>query len=149
MWPTFLHPPKDFLSSSVWPRRDYVCTFDWKESLLICFENCQGVPYSHRQSRNRVMNNFIIVTITPHVRDSLEGKSMIVHSKKSFLLTSVCPGTGYAWEELLIDLCCESYQGVPYSHTGRVDSGWWTICYWLTLIVKCCILIFILCKEKK
>ena len=49
----FLHPPKKaFLSSSVWPRREYTWTLDWKESLLTCFENCQDVPYSHRQSRN-------------------------------------------------------------------------------------------------
>ena len=40
---------------------------------MICFENFQGVPYSHRQSRNGMMNNFFI-TLPPHVRDSLEDK---------------------------------------------------------------------------
>ena len=40
---------------------------------MICFENFQGVPYSHRQSRNGMMNNFLI-TLPPHVRDSLEDK---------------------------------------------------------------------------
>ena len=35
-----------------------------RKSLLICFENCQGVPYSHRQSRNGMLNTFIIVNIT-------------------------------------------------------------------------------------
>ena len=36
-----------------------------KESILICFKNCQGIPYSHRQSRkNRMMNTFIIVKTT-------------------------------------------------------------------------------------
>ena len=66
IWSPFLHPPnKTFLSLSVWSRREYIWKLNWKESLLICFENCQGVPCSHRQSRNRMMNTFIIVNITP------------------------------------------------------------------------------------
>ena len=45
-----------------------------------------------------------------------------------FLLHSVWPGTEYTWtlnwkKSLLIYF--ESYQGIPYSHTGRVDRGWW------------------------
>ena len=32
---------------------------------MICFENWLGVPYSHRQSGNRMMNLFTIVNITP------------------------------------------------------------------------------------
>ena len=36
-----------------------------KGELLIYFENCQGAPYSHRQSSNRMMNSFVIVNITP------------------------------------------------------------------------------------
>ena len=50
-------------------------------------------------SRNRMMNTFIIViivNISPYVRD-LEDKSMLVHSKKTFLLPSVWPGTEYTW----------------------------------------------------
>ena len=48
---------------------------------------------------------------------------MLVHSKKSFLLPPVWPETEYNWaliwkKSLLI--CFESYQGIPYSHTGRV-----------------------------
>ena len=38
---------KAFLSSSVWPRREYTWTLNWKQSLLICFESYQGIPYSH------------------------------------------------------------------------------------------------------
>ena len=78
-------PKKAFLSPSVWARREYIWKLNWKESLLIYFENWQGAPCSHRQSRNRVMNTFIIVNITPicrQVRDSLEDKSMLlVHFK--------------------------------------------------------------------
>ena len=90
----FLHPPKRALhASSVWPRREYTWTLNWEESLVICFENCQGVPCSHRKSRNRMMNSFIIVNIIPtHVRDSLGEKSMLAHSKKAFLLSSVWSG---------------------------------------------------------
>ena len=36
-----------------------------ERSLLIYFENFQGAPCSHRQNRNRMMNPFIIVNITP------------------------------------------------------------------------------------
>ena len=78
MRPSFLHSlKKAFLSSLLWLRRKYTWTLNWKERLLIYFENCQGVPYSHRQSRNRMMNTFIIVHNIPHVRDGLEDKSML------------------------------------------------------------------------
>ena len=33
------------LSPSVWPRREYIWTLNWTESLLICFKIFQGVPY--------------------------------------------------------------------------------------------------------
>ena len=51
---------------------------------------------------------------------------MLFHSKKAFLLLSVWPGTEYTWalickKSLLI--CFESYQGIPYSHTGREDRN--------------------------
>ena len=97
MWTPFaslLHPSKKGLSfplSLGGARREYIWKLNWKESLLIYFENWQGAPCSHRQSRNRVMNTFIIVNITPicrQVRDSLEDKSMLlVHFKKAFPLT--------------------------------------------------------------
>ena len=51
---------------------------------------------------------------------------MLFHSKKVFFLPSAYPGTEYTWaligkKSLLI--CLESYQGIPYSHTGRVDRN--------------------------
>ena len=39
------------------------------------------------------MDTFRIVNITPHVRDSLEDKFALAHSKNTFLLPSVWPGT--------------------------------------------------------
>ena len=90
-----------FLSPSVWTRREYSWKLSWKESLLICFENFQGVLWSHRKRRNRMMNSFIIVNITPYVIDSLDDNSMLVHFtcpyhftwaliwKKSLLLTAL------------------------------------------------------------
>ena len=39
-------------------RREYTCALNWKESLLICFENCRIVPYSYRQNRNRMTNTW-------------------------------------------------------------------------------------------
>ena len=89
MWSPFLHPSKKDISLSVWARREYICKLNWNESLQICFENYQYFPCSHWQSRNRIMNTFIIVNITlpPYVIDSLKDKSMLVHLKKAFPLT--------------------------------------------------------------
>ena len=68
MRPPILHnPQKAFLSSSVWPRREYTRTLNQKESLLICFENLHGVRYSHRQNMNRMMNTLIIANINAFV----------------------------------------------------------------------------------
>ena len=44
--------------------KEHIWKLNWKESLLIYFESCQSVPCSHWQSRNRMMNTFIIVNIT-------------------------------------------------------------------------------------
>ena len=82
-------------------------------------------------SRNRTMNIFIILTIItitlpPHVRDSLENKSMLFHSKKANFLPSVWPKTKYTWALILKEsllICFQSYQGISYSHTGRVDRN--------------------------
>ena len=72
------------------------------------------------------MNPFMIVNITPHVRDSLEDESTPFHSNKAFLLPSVWLGAEYTcaliWKKSLL-ICFESYQGIPNSHTGRVDKN--------------------------
>ena len=109
--------------TSVWSRREYIWTLNWKENLLLCFEHFQGVPCSYRQSRNRMMNTFIIVNITPSVRDSLEGKSMLLHFKKAFPVTSL----GHLFERRGYWFVL-SYHGIRFSHTGRVEREWWTLC---------------------
>ena len=114
-------PKMVFLSPSAWARREYIWKLSWKESSLICFENYQGVPWSHRQRRNRMMNSFIIVNITPYAIDSLEDKSMLVHFKKAFPLTSL--GHSFERRAYYLLLRFESYLGIPYSHTGRVYRG--------------------------
>ena len=63
--PSCTFPKKVFLFPSVWARREYIWKLNWKKSLLIYFENCQGTPCSHKQSRNRMMNTFVIFNITP------------------------------------------------------------------------------------
>ena len=50
---------------------------------------------------------------------------MLFHSKKAFFPLSVWPRIEYTWalirnKGLLI--CFEGYQGILYSHTGRVDK---------------------------
>ena len=76
-----------------------------------------------------MMDTFIIVV--QDVKDSSEDKSMLVHFKKAFLLPSVWSGKEGTWEfiwkkSLLV--CFESYQNIPYSHTGRLNRGMWTLC---------------------
>ena len=73
MRPPFLHPPKAFVSSSVWPTIEYTWTLNWKESLLSFLENCSTVPYFLRRNMNRMMNTFIKVNITPSCKRQLRG----------------------------------------------------------------------------
>ena len=77
-------------------------------------------------SRNRMMNTFIIVNITPTYKRQFRGWIYACPLQKAFFLPSVWPETEYTWaliwkKSLLI--CFESYQGIPYSHTGRVDRN--------------------------
>ena len=81
MWPHFFQPPKNsFLSPPLWPRREHIWTLKCKESLPICCENCLGVPYSIRQSRNRMINNFIIANIN----------SIVIEGVRALFLFSKC-----------------------------------------------------------
>ena len=66
-----------------------------------------------------MMNSFIIVNNTPYAIDSLEDKSMLALFKKAFPLTSL----GHSFERRghYLLLCFENYEGIAYSHTGRVD----------------------------
>ena len=74
MWPHFLHPTKKvFMSPLLWPRSEYTWTLNWKESLLVWFEDCLGVPYSHRQSRNIMIHTFIIANIIPTCKKLFRG----------------------------------------------------------------------------
>ena len=64
-----LSSKKVLFSFSLWLSREYTLTLNWKNGiLLIRFENCQGSPYSHRHSRNRMMYTFQIVNITPRCK---------------------------------------------------------------------------------
>ena len=61
-------PKKVSLSPPVWARREYIWKVELKESLYTdLFENWQGAPCYHSQSRNR-MKTFIIVNIAPICR---------------------------------------------------------------------------------
>ena len=44
-----------------------------------------------------MVNTFIIVNTAPHVRGSLDDKSMLAHSKKASPLPSVWQGTEHTW----------------------------------------------------
>ena len=113
-------PKKAFLSPSVWARREYIWKLSWKESLLICFKIARVSPVP----TDRVGIGWW--TLPPYVRDSLEDKSMLLHFKKAFPFTSL--GHSFERRAYCLLLCFESYQGIPYSHTGQVNRGWWTLC---------------------
>ena len=69
------------------------------------------------------------------VRDGLEDKFMLfVHFKKALSLTLL----GHSFERRAYWLLFrfETYHGIPYSYTGKVDRGWWTLCEWLKLILR-------------
>ena len=85
------------------------------------------------------MNSFIMVNITPYAIDSLEDKSMLVHFKKAFPLTPL--GHSFERRAYYLLLCFESYQGIPYSHTGRVDTS-------LMININPICNLFYLCQEK-
>ena len=72
-------------------------------------------------------DTFMIVSITPHVRDSSWDKPMLFHSKKAFLLHSVLPVTEYTWathleEELTYQFFLKA-AAYSLSHTGRVNRN--------------------------
>ena len=68
-----------------------------------------------------MMNIFLIVIITPYLTDTLEEKSIRVRIKKVFPLISF--GHSLEGRAYCTLLCFESYQKIPFSHTGRVDRG--------------------------
>ena len=47
------HSKEAFLLPSVWPGTEFTWALIYKKSLLICFESHQGIPYSHRQTRQK------------------------------------------------------------------------------------------------
>ena len=63
MWLPFLHP-------SVWPRREYTWTLNWKQSLLIYFENCHNVPSLFSQVGIGCWTILEQLTLSPHIKDS-------------------------------------------------------------------------------
>ena len=86
-----------FLSPLVWARREYTWTLIWKKNWLIFFENYQGVSYSHRQSRKRMMSTFIISNITPIYKSSLENIFMLFMQGKNRNLVCIFSKQGIFW----------------------------------------------------
>ena len=97
-------PKKAFRYPSVWARRKYIWKLNWNEILLIYLENWQGAPCSHRQSRNRMMNTFIIVNITPICRYEI-----VYRINLCFLTTLKRPSVSFyliiPFKEELADYC--------------------------------------------
>ena len=126
-------PRKAFLSTSVWPRREHSWTLNW-ESRAYWFILKIARMFHIFTSRNRMTITFIIVSnsINPtcgHVSVvmwSCQVYSMLFQSKKTILFPSVWPGPEYTWALICKKsslICFKSYQGIPYSHTGKVDRN--------------------------
>ena len=109
-----------------------------KKGLSFCFSLGKKIIYLETQLKreftdlfwkltcNTTMNSFIINNIIPYAIYSLEDKPILVHFRKAFPITSLVHSFERRAYYLL--LCFENYQGIPYSHTGRVDRGRWTLC---------------------
>ena len=122
-----LHPPPSLLAPSKKrsssPRQvgkeDNTWKLIWK-SLLICFESCQDIPCSHRQSNKKMVRTLLMVT--PHVRDSLEDESILITPKKGlprpWSLAKEKRYFGAHLKEELIDLFW-ALQGYSYFHKQR------------------------------
>ena len=118
--PSLLAPSRKRSSSPrQFGKEDNTWKLIWK-SLLICFESCQGIPYSHRQSNKKMVRTLLMVT--PHVRDSLEDKSILITSKKGlsrpWSLAKMKIYFGAHLKEELIDLFW-ALQGYSYFHRQR------------------------------
>ena len=109
---------------TMWPPS---CTLQKRPSSLVHFGQKLNILDSQLKKKFtdlvwKLPGSSLFWQTSPHVRDT----SMLFHSTKAFLLPSVWPGTEHTWaliwKESLI-ICFESYQSIPYSHTGRVDSN--------------------------
>ena len=103
-----MRPPS---SSTLQKRPSYNIEYTWtlnrKESLLICFENYQDVLYSHKQSRNRIINTFIVVNIAP--------KRIFFGPKQNILW--------HSFERTAYLFVLKAMRVFPVPHTQRVDRG--------------------------
>ena len=84
-------------------------------------EHNQGL-FSQNQAIFFYFRKRVGVVYPPHIGD--KDKSILLYSKKMFLFSSVWPGTEYPWALIWkksLVICFGSYQGTPYTHTGRVD----------------------------
>ena len=61
--PSLLEPSEKRPSFILAKKRKYLGTL--KEKFTDLLESCQGIPYSHRQSRKGMENTFVMVKITP------------------------------------------------------------------------------------
>ena len=134
MCPVFLYSPrKALLSPSLWPRKEHTWTLNWKGSLLICFENGVGVPYSIRQSRNSMMNSFITVNITPTCKRQFRGYIYPCPLQKDLPPISLAWSRIY-WEtnlkEELTDLFWKLLR-VWYFLFPNPERWWWTLCLYV------------------
>ena len=105
--------------------------------------------FNKKQRSGRIMSNFTKgETLSSLLTTRCSWGNLIMWSpRKAFLSPSVWPRREYIWtinwnKSLLI--CFESYQGIPYSHTSRVDRNVNEIVWRVNNL--CCLLILILCK---
>ena len=108
------------------------CSYFFYFYMYIAMEKCNFLSIVISFVRNISLHTFLLYLLVPTGRVGigwwtvLENKSMLVLFKKGFPLTSL--GHPFERRGYYLLLCFESCQGIPYSHTGIVDRGWWTLC---------------------
>ena len=105
---------------------------NWKESLLIYFENFEAVPCSHRQSSNRMLKTFLIVNITP------------------FTIVNIIPSLSLYFSTPFTDHCfiLKVTKVFPYSYTGKVDRRMVNTLLMIKINPTCKRLLIFICQEK-
>ena len=105
-----------------------------KGEQLICIKNSLGVHYSIRQSRNRMMNTFIIFNITPTYKRWFREKIYACLLQKRLLSPFVLDRNRMFLGTYLKNELTSFFWKLPrvwhflFPNTDWVDCRWWTLC---------------------
>ena len=116
MWLSFLHP-------AVWPRWEYIWALNWDRDYWFILKTAR--MFLFLTSKNRMMNTFVIVTLSPHVRDSSKEVYAFPFQKDLPSPLSLARNSIYLGTHLTEELNDLFWKLPGYSlfPSGRVDSN--------------------------